>query len=259
MQVSDAELILQAVKALGIMVLENGGETYRAEDIVLNVCSAHGADSAEVFALPTGLFIQVVCDGTRSRTVIKRVKKRGVNLFMVDAANDISRRLSSHAITPQQAIDEVRLARQNRTVSRWKIAVAAALSVGCFSVLFGGGISEFFVSALSGGLIHLIAASFRREDMFHFIISLLGGIISALAAVSGCALLGLGSVDIIVGSAIMLLVPGLALVNAIRDTMRGDLSSGTARMGEVFVISMSIAAGVCGVLGMWGLMGGGAL
>ena len=46
------------------------------------------------------------------------------------------------------------------------------------------------------------------------------------------------------------------MVNAIRDTMRGDLVSGVARAGEVLIISLSIAAGVGAVLGVFAGMGG---
>ena len=74
-------------------------------------------------------------------------------------------------------------------------------------------------------------------------------------------LFGLGedSVDILVSASIMLLVPGLSLVHAVRDTMRGDLISGMARVGEVAVIALSIAAGVSAVLSAAAWLGGGAL
>ena len=41
----------------------------------------------------------------------------------------------------------------------------------------------------------------------------------------------------------MLLVPGLAITNAIRDTIAGDLVSGLTRAAEAFFIAISIAVG----------------
>ena len=41
----------------------------------------------------------------------------------------------------------------------------------------------------------------------------------------------------------MLLVPGIAITNAIRDTIAGDLVSGLTRAAEAFFIALSIAVG----------------
>ncbi len=60
--------------------------------------------------------------------------------------------------------------------------------------------------------------------------------------------------NIIIGG-IMLLVPGLSIVNAIRDTMSGDLVSGTARAVEAIFIAVAIATGSGSMLKLWALMG----
>ena len=54
----------------------------------------------------------------------------------------------------------------------------------------------------------------------------------------------------IIGS-IMLLVPGLAITNAIRDTIAGDLLSGLTRAAEAFLVAISIAVGSGAVLSFW--------
>lgn len=49
----------------------------------------------------------------------------------------------------------------------------------------------------------------------------------------------------------MLLVPGLAITNAIRDTMAGDLVAGLTRSAEAFLIALAIAIGTGVVLSFW--------
>ena len=49
----------------------------------------------------------------------------------------------------------------------------------------------------------------------------------------------------------MLLVPGLAITNAIRDTISGDLLSGVIRAAEAFLVAVSIAVGIGAVLSFW--------
>lgn len=60
--------------------------------------------------------------------------------------------------------------------------------------------------------------------------------------------------NIIIGG-IMLLVPGLSITNAIRDTMSGDLVSGTARAVEALFITVGIVAGSGSMLKIWALWG----
>ena len=52
-------------------------------------------------------------------------------------------------------------------------------------------------------------------------------------------------------SSLMLLVPGLAITNAIRDTIAGDTLSGLARATDAFLSAISIAVGAGFVLYFW--------
>ena len=51
------------------------------------------------------------------------------------------------------------------------------------------------------------------------------------------------SIDTLIISVIMLLVPGLAITTAIRDTVSGDLVSGLARTAEALFVAVAIALG----------------
>ena len=50
--------------------------------------------------------------------------------------------------------------------------------------------------------------------------------------------------DIVIISSIMPLVPGVAITNAVRDSLQGDYISGCARILEAFLIAGAIAIGV---------------
>jgi len=60
---------------------------------------------------------------------------------------------------------------------------------------------------------------------------------------------------IIIG-AIMLLVPGVTIVNAIRDTIAGDLVAGIARGADAFSSAAGISVGVGLALQAWLMLGG---
>ena len=54
--------------------------------------------------------------------------------------------------------------------------------------------------------------------------------------------------DVVISGSILPLLPGVAITNAIRDTLQGDYMSGGARAVEAFVMAASIAIGIgCGL------------
>lgn len=52
-----------------------------------------------------------------------------------------------------------------------------------------------------------------------------------------------GNVEVIALGAMLPLFPGIAMVNAIRDTINGDLVSGVARVAEALISALSLALG----------------
>ena len=49
----------------------------------------------------------------------------------------------------------------------------------------------------------------------------------------------------------MLLVPGLTITNAIRDTIAGDILSGLAKAAEAVLVAISIAVGTGAILSIF--------
>ena len=50
--------------------------------------------------------------------------------------------------------------------------------------------------------------------------------------------------EVLIAGAIMPMLPGVALTNALRDTLQGDYMSGTGRMIEAFMVAISIGIGI---------------
>ena len=94
------------------------------------------------------------------------------------------------------------------------------------------------------GLILDIGTSFSVGLMAVIVKSFMGGAIN---------------LDTVVIGSIMPLVPGVAITNAVRDTLQGDYISGCARILEAFLKAASIALGVGVAFAVFGngIMGGG--
>ncbi|PWM46573.1 MAG: threonine/serine exporter [Clostridiales bacterium] len=254
---SDINVFIKILSIIGTIILENGGETSRAEEAVSRICHGYNKN-VEVLVIPTGVFISVTEDDVTYNTLIKRVKKRTINLEKLDRVNTLSRELSERRITLEEAMAQCCMISNSKKkkYNRWLIPVYTGLSSGLFSLLFNGMWFDFIIAFISGFIVQFIAMSFRQTDVFHFLMSLIGGVVCAVTAVLSVNLFGLGSVNIIIISSIMPLLPGLAMIKSIRDTMTGDLVSGTARLAEVVIVAVSLAVGAGVVLSVAKLLGG---
>lgn len=67
------------------------------------------------------------------------------------------------------------------------------------------------------------------------------------------------NIEPVIAGSIMPLLPGVALTNAIRDTLQGDYISGTARLVEAFVTAAALALGIFAGLGLGKSILGGIL
>ena len=76
--------------------------------------------------------------------------------------------------------------------------------------------------------------------------------LTTLLALLGARMVDRVNIAPVISGAIMPLLPGLAMTNAMRDTIRGDLVSGGARLGEAILSVMMLAAGIGLMLSMWG-------
>lgn len=235
----ELNLILQCAH----IFLENGSETYRAEEIAEFTARGLGIEQIDVLALPTGVFITVTDAAGAEHSALKRTKKRGTNLELLDRVNDLSRRVASGALTLDGAERELAALNTAKAFDPRLTCLAATLSSGFFALLFGGGFSDFVTACLCGFVVQCVAMALRRQKIYSFMVSLIGGMVIACFALLATELFHFGSMEAIIAGAMMPLLPGLMVTNGVRDTMNGDLVSGVARTAEAVLIAVALAAG----------------
>lgn len=227
----------------GKKILEAGGETYRAEEVVVRLCRLWSCKDAECFATPTGIMASITGHDGKSYGVVRRISRRSVNLHTLGAFIHLVERAEQEKFEPPLFLHSLH---QLEAAQPYPFAVslgAAGLSTFFFTLLFQGafldGLAAFFV----GIGIKLVMIQLQKRNLPDFITNLVGGMVVALLS-GACFSLGLGKqLDKIIIGSIMLLVPGLATVNAIRDTMAGDLVAGMARFADAIITALAIAMG----------------
>jgi uncharacterized membrane protein YjjP (DUF1212 family) len=237
--------ILDIATDSGVLILQNGGETYRAEDTMTAVARSLGARSSSAFVTPTVVMLTCTDHSGISHTRIQRINDRTINLGKIARVNELSRRLAASGQKADLGSTEAILRRisSSPSHSRHSVIFATAVASFCFSLLFSGSMAEAAAAALIGAVMRTVLFIALPLGFTGFLLSITGAAVISL--LSGAAVaLGLvpssGNINI---SVLMSLVPGLAIVNAIRDIIAGDLVAGSARTLEAFIIAAALSLG----------------
>lgn len=233
---------IKALTLAGRIILENGGETYRAEDTIFRMAHAMGLKEPDAFGVPSGLFISFTDEQGERRTTVCRMHGRDTDLSRVDAVNQLSRQLSAGEITGDEMLQLLTKLAAPASVSRWHAPLTAALTALGFALMFEGSFWEMLISAVCAALTQMIpwVWSWQHDTMVKLV---LGSAISTLVPMLFHHLTGFGLVDAMVAGALMPLVPGLSMTNAVLDVVRGDMVSGTAHGSRALLTAALVAGG----------------
>lgn len=246
----NAQLLLKACTITGKILLESGAETIRVEQTVLHFCSAFEGKEVNVFATPTGLFLSFEHnDITYSKTC--RIRSTNINLNRINHVNELSRNCATGTISIQDAYHQLQNISNMTGYSNRTMRISSGLVACFFTLLFNFNIVLGICGFLIGYFIQ-VCQTYLLNKNINSVVRIM--FLSMIISFSALTFLQLGIINdkdsLIIGS-LMLLVPGVAITNAIRDTISGDLLSGLTRGLEAFLIAIALAIGAGVTIAIW--------
>ena len=243
------EISIEKVCVLaGKVMLSSGAETYRVEDTMNRIAFAYGIENPQSYATPTGISFSrdIAATSHFLRTIY-----RTTNLNKIEKVNSISRQITTEHIDLKVAYFLLQRVDQDQLIyPGWLQITIAALASGCFNIMFDGTWVDFLPAFIIGGVgfSTMILIDYLVEIRFiaEFTASLVIGFLAVLFVSIGIGM----QLDKIIISAVMPLVPGLHITNAIRDLLAGHLVSGLSKGVEAIITAFAIGAGVAVVFGI---------
>ena len=238
-----ANEFLRRVLDIGQYMLQSGGEVSRVEDSIRRMSAAFGAERADVFTITSSIMVTIYAPDFGTVTQTRRVGGQQFDLSRLESLNQLSRRICADHLTLAEtdaALAEIQGEKQYPFALQ--IFLYAAISAS-FSLFFGGSAMDAVASGIIGVGLKCLDRLIRRMDanalLSSLLCSCLGGVLAALSV-----RLGLGeSADMISIGNIMLLIPGIALTNSLRDMFSGNTISGLLRFSEAILLALVIAFG----------------
>ena len=248
---------MEPLQLAGRLIMENGGETYRVEETITRMGRAFGLDHVESFAVPSGLFVSYRRADGDTETAVMRVHKGSTNLSRVDAVNAVSRQVEHGDLTCEEALQRLQaIERRPPALTKPMLVLGAAVSAAGFTLMFGGGADHAALAAAVAALVQWISWLLERFRIHALVSTLLGSLLSTLLPMAFQRMTGLGMVDAIVAGALMPLLPGLAMTNAVQDAMRGDMISGLSHGLSAILTATLVAGGALMASAVMNLTGG---
>ncbi|MBP1971516.1 uncharacterized membrane protein YjjP (DUF1212 family) [Virgibacillus natechei] len=241
--VSTAKVCLLA----GKIMLKSGAETYRVEDTMNRIAAFYGLENAQSYATPTGVNFSV---DFSAYTNFMRITTRSTDLHKIAEVNRVSRKITAGKLEVDEAFMMLeRIEHAKLTFPAWMQIIAAAFVSGAFSIMFGGTWPDFIPAFIAGGAGFSGMIGFDKLVNIRFISEFFGAFVIGLLAVLFISI-GFGSeLDNIIIGAVMPLVPGLHITNAVRDLMAGHLVAGLSKGVEALLTAFAIGAGVAVIVG----------
>lgn len=254
--INTPDRILDVALKAGKILLESGAEIYRVEETICRICTNFEMEETSSIVMPTAIFVSFLYLG-KSYSRVARVQTRSTDLNRIDCINSLSRNTTSHQMSLEQFAQELNTIENMGSYSLLINIIMGALVAGSFTLFFKGSFMDALCAFFIGGLVRFLIIKFDQLKVNGFFSVC---ICSALIAFTSLLFVHFNlaqSKDTMIIGTIMLLVPGLAITNAIRDGIAGDLISAISRGVEAILTAIAVALGPGIVISLWFLILGG--
>ena len=247
-----SEKVLSLALDLGRSMVKCGAEMNRVEETVVRIGYAYGMKKTEVFSIISMIHATVIDENNKTHSQMRRINSFSVNFERLERLNALSREICS--TTPDLDEAKHKLEQICSKGRRFNIVVCLGYMLGAasFTVFFGGNFLDALAAMPIAAVIYLMQSFIKATGASRLFFTTLE---SAIASFLALILVHIGfgnNADMIMIGDIMLLIPGLMLINSLREMLCGDMMSGLLRMLESVLLAMSIALGFAIPLYLWG-------
>ncbi len=241
----DYNALLLTTTEIGFQLLKNGAETYRVEESLTYVLKAYNRELTDIniFAIPSCVIVSFTTTAGDSYTKQKRVLNRSQNIDRIIQINSLCRYISAHHPDMDYINQNLRHIENSKRYPYKMQLLANCIVCFVFTVFYGGSLFDAVIGAVIGALLQLNSSLLKRFRMNAFTTTVFNSAMIAAVAILAHKLGFVTRYDSIIIACYMLLFPGVALTNAARDFIAGDVLSGTIRFVEALLVATSIALG----------------
>ena len=238
------EMVLDFCVELSRRMIMSGANVERVNLAVDRVCSTYELDDVSIFLLPT--YVSVSARDRSGYSAVRQasIPAGGINLTRLMSLNRLSYRVKEQHPSPDRLGSLLEKASDTKDYPDPVVLLGQICAMSCLCLLFGGGFREILCVAAVTVLAHylLILLAIPGVDKMLTNALLMWIVTSAVFLLSSAGITDKQPVVII--TALMLVIPGIPLTNAVRSMLCGNELSGGMQTMRVTVETMALATGI---------------
>jgi len=229
---------------LGRLLLANGADTRQVQNTVARFAMAFGYE-VRLFVGYDALLLTVIGTEDFRTKVGRHLQATTVNMTAVETLQRVADDAASGTLDIVSARQRLQAVEQGvRAYPRWLVAATLGMTAAGLSKLFGGDWPVFvtvYVAGALGTLVRLQLGKWRGHALaIAFITALVSGTLGGI----GIRLLPTVTPALCLIAPGMILVPGVPLINGIRDAISNHMDLALARLAFGVVLVVAIALGL---------------
>lgn len=252
---SNLEEILEFCALLGRSMILSGANIERVQLAVDRICHTYEIQDVSLYILTT--YISIAGRDGEGRYAQRQVNipPAGINLNRLKKLNRLSYSVTSSHPAPERLKKMLSDAEKVSDYPDWAILLAQMGGMVSLCFIFGGTWREIIPVLIVTAVIHYLQLLFDNASIDRIVSNCNTMFLATLCAL-GLKYTGIsdnGPVIIITVS--MLVIPGIPLVNSVRNLLCGNEQNGILQLFKVTIETLALAMGIYIAVAIFGLLG----
>ncbi|TKB50927.1 threonine/serine exporter family protein [Ferrimonas aestuarii] len=251
MELSEQHGITRIAVTGAQLMLAWGADSEMVEDVGQRFGQALGADSVEL-SISSNSLVLSTRHGDRCVTTTRRIRDHGINMSMVCEVLRLCVMLEKGLIDQQglkARLDKLKPWRWDN----WKVVAMIGPSCGSFAYLLGADLFSVLIAAIAASTGMILRQQLAQRH-FNVLLNWTATAFVTTLVARFCAMAWpTPHADIAMAAAVLMLVPGFPLLNAITDMVKGHYNVGLARWGQATLMTVAAAIGITMAMQLTGL------
>jgi len=241
---NDIEYILDFAANLGCKMLTVGANLERVNDTMYRICCSYQLNSISIFSLSSLITISAKSESNQTGTRQISVPYVSNHLEKLNRFNQLSRKVCAERPAPKKLAEMLAEAENIKKTPIPLVVLGHLFSMTSLCAIYGGSLLDIVAVDINPVFFYFLGEFFDRRNINRIVVNSL----CAWAAGSLALLfvrLGLGdNYFIIIVTNSMMMMPGISLMNAIRNILCGNEMNGILEFLKVVLESVAIVLGL---------------
>lgn len=252
----ESELVLEFCVELSRHMILAGANVERVQLAVERICCAYALTDIDLVMLTHRVSLSAVDQEGAFLFRQCTIPPAGIHLEQLRQLNTMAYEVYKGKPEPVRLCKLLEEASEAPERADWKILLAQISALDCLCLIFGGGIQELTAVTLVTSVLHYVMSFSAGMGLDRVVMNAVNMWLASVAAILVLRAGISSNAPVILITVSMLVIPGIPLVNSVRNLLCGNEMNGILQLAKVTIETLSMGMGICIALWMFGMADG---